>query len=87
MIEEPILYFHEGSMLTTIDNPYNPTQEWDKWDMWDKEHGYNTTSLLARLGSVPFDSEDLVVNIAIDRAMKEVIDLDVEEMYVVVLRP
>jgi len=29
-------------MLTTLDNPYNPFDDYDKWWQWDKDNDYNT---------------------------------------------
>ena len=37
------------SMLTTIDNPYNPFDEFEKWYSWDFNAGYHTPSFLSRL--------------------------------------
>ena len=36
-------------MLTTIDNPYNPFEQFDLWLLCDKDKGYNTCEYLARI--------------------------------------
>lgn len=36
-------------MLTTIDNPYDPFDEYDKWLVYDSANGYDTSGLVARL--------------------------------------
>ena len=45
-------------MLTTMDNPYNPKEDYDKWRNWDIDKGYNTENLLARIANIPPDVED-----------------------------
>ena len=35
-----------ASMLTTIDNPYNPFKDWDSWFAYDLQKGYRTCQIL-----------------------------------------
>ena len=44
-------------MLTTIDNPFNPFEQFVDWYMFDCQKGYNTYSRIARL--MPVDDESL----------------------------
>ena len=37
------------TMITTIDNPWNPFTNWDEWYAYDEWHGYHTCSLVDRL--------------------------------------
>ncbi len=37
------------SMLTTLDNPFDPFSQFDEWYAWDERAGYHTTSFLARI--------------------------------------
>ncbi len=37
------------SMLTTIDNPYNPFTQFDEWKAFDEEKGYYTCEYLDRI--------------------------------------
>lgn len=62
-------------MLTTIDNPFNPFDEFENWYKFDMRSGYNTCELLARIAN---QSEALTTieeiketNKAIDKIMKE----------------
>lgn len=36
-------------MLTTVDNPYNPFDEFDKWFNYDNLKGYNCCGIVARI--------------------------------------
>jgi len=45
------------AMLTTVDNPYNPFEDFDAWYAYDLRKGYFTCSFLARVA--PFSSPDL----------------------------
>lgn len=37
------------SVVTTIDNPWNPFRDFDKWLAWDNHYHYDTTRWLASL--------------------------------------
>ena len=37
----------EESMLTTIDNPYDPFEEFDDWRSYDEREGHYTLAYLA----------------------------------------
>lgn len=36
-------------MLTTVDNPYNPFDDFNKWYLWDEQNGYHSCERMARL--------------------------------------
>lgn len=36
-------------LLTTIDNPYDPFEQFSLWLLFDKEQGYNTLEYLGRV--------------------------------------
>ena len=43
------LYTPPDIMITTVDNPYNPYEDWDAWLNWDLLHGYDSWGNVARL--------------------------------------
>lgn len=57
-------------LLTTVDNPYHPSEEFDKWYRWDVEHGYFTAQRLAKVAVTShylMDAENQrIVNEAVD---------------------
>ena len=71
-------------MLTTIDNPYDPFEQFTLWLMFDKEKGYNTCEHLARIVQ-PLLSDDLSekeVDELTDYAMNEIIKYDPLNIYI-----
>ena len=69
------------SMLTTIDNPYDPFEEFPLWFMYDVEKGYYTCNRLARIANFTDDMTDVEVAIETDRAIDEIIKFDVLNIY------
>ena len=63
------------SMLTTIDNPFNPFDAYDEWYTWDSNAGYHTPSFLARIvvtsDEISQTDQDLAIELAIDEIIKE----------------
>ena len=45
--------------VTTLDNPFDPFEDFENWKRFDEDQGYHTTSLLCRyLTDAPDISED-----------------------------
>lgn len=69
-------------LLTTIDNPFNPFTNYDEWYQYDTDKGYHTCGYLARIA---ITSDELSVDdqaIAIDKAMNEIVKLNVLGIYI-----
>lgn len=82
--KQPIKIIPDNAMLTTVDNPYNPHTDWDSWYRWDTEHGYYTTTYLARHANFDVDVPDWVQNQLIDEAIIRILNNDVLNIYTLV---
>ena len=63
-------------MLTTIDNPFDPFEEFDSWFLFDVEKGYNSCSYLGRIAKTSEQLSDDENNEEIERAIDEIIKYD-----------
>lgn len=61
------------SMLTTIDNPFDPFEQFVSWFLFDVEKGYNTCSYLARIVELSDDMSQKEIDEEIERAIDEII--------------
>jgi hypothetical protein len=74
-------------MLTTIDNPWNPFTNYDEWWQFDRAHGYDTPGFLARIANVSLDLSDADQELAIEEAISEICQLNVNGLYTRATRP
>ena len=74
-------------MLTTIDNPYNPFQQFTSWFLFDVEKGYNTCSYLARIAKTSDQFSEEENNEEIERAIDEIIKYNPLNIYKKVRKP
>lgn len=63
-----------ASMLTTIDNPYNPYTHWDEWLSYDISHGYNTCGYLARFSTLTMSDDEATEDQKNEEAVQAAID-------------
>jgi len=61
------------TMLTTVDNPYSPFDEWDAWFQFDLAAGYNTPGLLARIAKMSNEISEKDLDLAIMSAIDEIV--------------
>lgn len=73
-------------MLTTVDNPFDPFDQFVSWFMFDTEKGYNTCSTLARIANISDDMSQKEVIDETNRAIDEVIKYDFLDIYIKVER-
>ena len=69
-------------MLSTIDNPYDPFDNFSSWYMYDVESGYNSCSYLARIAKTSDQFTDTENEEEIERAIDEIIQYDFRNIYV-----
>lgn len=67
--------------ITTIDNPYNPFEQFTPWFLFDVEKGYNTCGYLGRIARTSDQLTDDENNQEIERAIDEIIKYDVLNIY------
>ena len=67
--------------LTTIDNPFNPNTQWDDWLRYDEDHGYYTTSYLARIAKTSDELSSADYLDAIEQAVDEICELNLLGLY------
>ena len=65
------------SMLTTIDNPYDPFEEFDAWYAFDARMGYHTPSFLARIVVTSDEISEVDANLANEQAIDEIVEENV----------
>ena len=72
----------KGYMLTTLDNPFDPFNDFTSWYMFDCEKGHNTSSRLARIAQIDSEMSQKEVEDAMDRAMDLIVKYDLEDKYI-----
>lgn len=70
-----------ASMITTVDNPYDPRTDFEGWYMWDTGQGYHTSSYLARVAMLSDEFPEAVTDRQIEIAIDEIISLHAGGMY------
>ena len=69
-------------MLSTVDNPYDPFDNFSSWYMYDVESGYNSCAYLARIAKTSEQFTDVENDEEIERAIDEIILHDFMNVYV-----
>ena len=74
-------------MLTTIDNPFNPFDDFDNWLMFDREKDHKCCELLARNANISDEMSQFEIDEEVERALDESIKHDPLDIYQKVTRP
>lgn len=72
--------------LSTIDNPFNPFDDFDNWFLFDCEKGYYSLSRIARLSNTSEDMSDKEEAIATEKAIERLIEIDPLNIYIKVYK-
>lgn len=75
------------SMLSTVDNPYNPFTQFDDWYAFDTRLGYHSLSFLARIINTSDDLSEPDQSLAIEQAIDEIVRENVSGMFIKVSDP
>ena len=67
--------------LTTIDNPYDPVDEFDNWLIFDNDKGYGTLSYLGRIARTSDAMSDVENQREIERAIDDILAHDFMGIY------
>lgn len=68
-------------MLTTSDNPFNPFTQFNDWKSFDESKNYFTCSYLARIAKLSPEMSVADEQIEIERAIDEIVTLNVTGNY------
>lgn len=68
-------------MLTTVDNPFDPFEQFTSWLLFDIEKGYNSCSRLARIAHFQDDFTQREIDAENERAIDEIIKYDFMNIY------
>ena len=72
--------------LTTVDNPYNPFDQFDDWFRFDVDKDYNSCAYLARLAKTSDELTDQENEDEIERAIDRIVLYDPFNVYMKVTK-
>lgn len=67
--------------LTTVDNPYDPFDQFDSWYQFDMDKGYSSCAYLDRIARTSDALTDEENDREIERAIDEIIKYDFMNVY------
>ncbi len=73
-------------MLSTIDNPFDPFEQFTSWLLFDKEKGYDSCERLARLLKLSDDLSQKEIDEATEKAIDDIIALDFTNTFIKVTK-
>ena len=73
-------------LLTTIDNPFDPFDDFTSWFLFDIEKGYDSCGKVMRIAKLSDDLTEKEEDVEIERAIDEIIKYDPLDIYKKVTR-
>lgn len=70
-----------GSMLTTIDNPYNPFTHFKEWYAYDTQMGYHTCSYFDRVAKLSRDLNESDEEQDQEKVIDAIVSLNILGLY------
>lgn len=67
--------------ITTIDNPYDPIEDFDSWFRFDMDKGYGSLQYLARIANWSEGLSDEENDKETERAIDEIVKYDFMNIY------
>ena len=71
-----------GFMLTTLDNPFDPFNDFTQWNAFDLEKGHNTSSRIARIAELNSEMTQKEIDEEMERAIDFIVKYDFEDKYI-----
>ena len=68
--------------LTTVDNPYDPFNDFYSWFMFDESKGYHSCSYIGRIAKTSEQLSDEENDQEIEKAIDEIIKYDPLNIYI-----
>ena len=68
-------------MLTTVDNPFDPFEQFTSWFMFDEEKGYHTCSYLGRIARTSDQLSEEENELENERTIDEILKYDFRNIY------
>lgn len=72
--------------ITTIDNPFDPFDQFDSWIQFDLDKGYNSCAYLSRIAFTSDQLSESENDKEIERAIDEIILYDFMNIYKKIVR-
>lgn len=69
-------------MLSTIDNPFNPFDDYAAWYSYDLASGYHTSEFLSRIAQLSDQLSDAEYDSAIEQAVDECVEENILGVFI-----
>lgn len=70
--------------LTTIDNPFNPKEDYDAWNEWDQDNGYFTERYINSIADFDVEEGSLESDSKRQKAILEILKNDPLGIYLLI---